>query len=289
MSISKRNALDKLVTNDDVQREYDESTKEFDKQCQALQHQYCEVCKKVSIRLKIRHTSHRKICRECNTGNISTSDADDQLPVWIDSRGQTRYDLPTELQDLREAEKLLISPLLLYVPLHHMKKGQIGCRGHVCAFEQDIGSVCKSLPRMPSDIGLVRVIKKYKDDIGTVQQKTFSVRRERVLNALRWLKRYSNVYDQSIVIDESNLQWMEGAQEKDLPPIKEQIESLDDKQMQNEDKGPSLQQVSTVVDSLEYHEETFGTMDSNRDGGKMTAVNKKIANDIETSIPNDKK
>jgi hypothetical protein len=34
---------------------------------------------------------------------------------------------------------------------------------------------------------------------------------------LNWLKKYNQIYKQSVTIDESNLDWMDGAEEAELP------------------------------------------------------------------------
>ena len=59
-------------------------------------------------------------------------------PIWFDKENLCQYELPEELQNLREAEKLLILMVSVYIPLQHLHKGQTGC-GHVCCFAQDIG------------------------------------------------------------------------------------------------------------------------------------------------------
>ncbi len=63
-----------------------------------------------------------------------------------------------------------------YVPLLHLKDGQIGSRGHVCSFVQDITSICIVLPRLPDDIQFVKVVKKYYDEGGEIASKSFTVR-----------------------------------------------------------------------------------------------------------------
>ena len=84
------------------------------------------------------------------------------LPVWYDEAGQVQYHVPPQLSCLREGEKLLIQQVAVYVPLHHLMYGQIGCRGHIVSFPQNISSVCKTLPRLPSNVSTVRVIKRFK-------------------------------------------------------------------------------------------------------------------------------
>lgn len=58
------------------------------------------------------------------------------LPVWIDENGIKHYSQPPELRNLSEAEKMLISITDVFVPLHHLKGGQLGIQGHVCALNK---------------------------------------------------------------------------------------------------------------------------------------------------------
>ena len=70
------------------------------------------------------------------------------MPVWTDSENVIQYSVPDELSCLREGERLLIQQISVYVPLHHLMYGQIGARGHIVSFPQDIASVCDTLPRL---------------------------------------------------------------------------------------------------------------------------------------------
>jgi hypothetical protein len=199
----------------------------------------------------------------------------DVLPTWKQDDGTIRYDLPEELQQLTEAEKLLISPYLVYVPLHHMAKGQIGCKGHVCCFQQDIVSISNKLPRLPHEISLIRLIKKYKDENGEISSKIFNVRRDKVLKALYWLKKHSIAFeDVEIVIE--NLSWMSNNNEKTLPAATEKIIDTETAEHVTEDKGPSISQVHDVVTDDPNYIELFGTQNTDNSCNKMNDDNMKI-------------
>ena len=130
------------------------------------------------------------------------------LPIWYDKNNIVQYNLPPELKCLQEGEKLLLQQVAPYVPLLHLKDGQIGSWGHVCSFVQEIESVCKVLPRLPEDVQFVKVVKTYLQEGGEVASKTFTIRKKAVLDALKWLKEY-NVEYENIEIKESNLDWIE--------------------------------------------------------------------------------
>ena len=84
------------------------------------------------------------------------------LPIWFDVNGKKHFELPEELKDLTEGEKLLIQIINVYVPVHHLFKGQTGCKGHSAAFRQDITKVASILPNLAEDVGICPSNKKFK-------------------------------------------------------------------------------------------------------------------------------
>jgi len=135
------------------------------------------------------------------------------LPVWYNDDGQAQFHVPECLKDLREGEKLLIQQISPYVPLEHLKQGAHACVGHVCSFPQDIDFVCTELPR--KSVNAIRIVKHFKLKDGTIDSTTFCIRKDMVLKALRWLKKYNSCYH-NITIKEENMDWMEGDNERDL-------------------------------------------------------------------------
>ena len=112
-----------------------------------------------------------------------------------------------------------ISP---FVPLHqHIRQGVMGLKGHVCAFEQDINNICTDLPKLPSDVTIIRIMKELSVEIGNTNAKTnrsYRVNKKNVLSALRWLKKYNSEYaDINIVY--GNLDWIEGDESDLQPPV----------------------------------------------------------------------
>ena len=85
-----------------------------------------------------------------------------------------------------------------------------------------------------------------------------------VLDALEWLKTYNTEY-KDIIISESNLNWMENAEEQVLPPalLDETLipELLSNKNQ--EDRGPSEDQICNVVDKDPAEEPFYGLADEN--------------------------
>ena len=71
---------------------------------------------------------------------------------------------------------------------YHILHGQHRCKGHVCYFQHEFGEVCKTLPRLPDDDKLIRVVKRFHKSIGTM---AFSVRKQVVLDSSRYLKQFN--------------------------------------------------------------------------------------------------
>ena len=74
----------------------------------------------------------------------------------------------------------------------------------------------------------IKVIKRYQADDGSHQEMTFMIRRNKVLKALYWLKKYNFIYREYVTIDESNLDWMENDNKQELDvSLEENIDSND--------------------------------------------------------------
>ena len=77
--------------------------------------------------------------------------------------------------------------------------------------------LCHILPRLPEQVTRIRFVKKFSfagdNETGT---KCFLIRKEKVLEVLRWLKTYNKEY-QDIVIEEQNLAWLGDSKEAELP------------------------------------------------------------------------
>ena len=130
----------------------------FESKCQSISHFCCQSCHITGITIKPSKKNHL-ICTTCQSSHAKKEDMIKDLPIWFDKNGIAQFHLPDELKCLKEGEKLLIQQVAAYVPLLHLQDGQIGSRGHVCSFVQDISSVCTVLPRLPSDVQFVKIVK----------------------------------------------------------------------------------------------------------------------------------
>ena len=158
------------------------------------------------MNLDVSFNCGRMCCGECRGKHKWSFKNSDLHPIWYKNNEPQLY-IPTELSDLREGEKLLIQMVSVYIPLYHLKYGMTGVQGHVCSFPQDIKTICYILPRLPSDVQIVKIVRKFKSANNETGSKTFSIRKDKVLNALKWLQKY-NIQYKHIQIDENNLNWM---------------------------------------------------------------------------------
>lgn len=188
--------------------------KEFELECNKLHHKRCKSCRRVSLNLDIAtrgdYVGYCGGCRKMTNKNFYNDEK--LLPIWLDDDGSPIYTVPSELQGLSTAEKLLIQRISPFVPLHHLKNGIMGLTGHVCAFEQDLDGFLSTLPRKHNNVTMMKVLKSMKAEIGSdkaLVTKAYWVRRQKVLLALSWLKRHCSEYS-DITIDESNLDWIDG-------------------------------------------------------------------------------
>ena len=84
---------------------------------------------------------------------------------------------------------MLISGVLPIMSLYRLPHGQYGYSGHVINLPQDVGSFANTLPRLPSELDVIVVIK----EGATESHHDFLVRRSVVLRALQWLLA-NNIY-----------------------------------------------------------------------------------------------
>ena len=126
-----RKKATKTAENDilDIQSEkrqiFEETIELFESSCQAVSHFCCQSCQMTGITIKRSH-KNAEICTMCQASHTSKEKMEKELPIWYDKDGIVQYHLPPQLKRLREGEKLLIQQVAAYVPLLHLKDGQIG-------------------------------------------------------------------------------------------------------------------------------------------------------------------
>ena len=198
-----------------------ESLMRFESRMMQLHHDVCSLCNECSIDMTV---NKNNVCRRCankRTKNDYTKE-NAMIPLWIDDEGKEHLEVPPELECLTIAEKLLIQRVSPLVPIHHIKNGNLGIKGHVCSFMQNIEDLASSLPKLPHQVKAIRMIRTHENSDGLPVTTMYTVNRRRVMNALLWLVKHHSDYRQAyengeLTIDETNLDWMPaGIDEADL-------------------------------------------------------------------------
>jgi hypothetical protein len=194
------------------QAQFLKETYDFEAKLQQMKLSHCIMCRQFWLELQ----TINNLCSRCrsNKNKPIFSHENKALPTWTKDN-KVMYELPQELSHLTIAEKLLIQRVSPLVPVIHIKKCILGVRGF---FFQDISGIVKALPRLPSKVSMVKVIRDSKTRCGNQIKKAFTVDKRRVLSALLWLKK-NNILYKDIDIDEARLSWMKNQKQCVLKKI----------------------------------------------------------------------
>jgi len=248
-----------------------------------FKHSKCPCCHMVGLNIKL---TRKGVCTKC--APLKDRDyylKEKALPVWYD--GDTpMFTLPSVLTGLTPAEMMLIQRLSPFVPLHHIKNGLFGLKGHVCAFEQDVQDFVNRLPRKRNDVAMIQVLQRVQAEIGgngRTTIKDFKVRKKNVLDALVFLKEHSSEYA-DIEIDMTSLDWIEG-EEGDLEShliVSNDMKTIHDASPLDDDLGPAPEQaISPKLGNEDV--EAFGFID---EGGvaHLSADDQIINNELQSTV-----
>ena len=230
-----------------IDHEKKQVIKDFEGLMRRTKHNHCICCHRIRIKQQL---NSQGVCKPCQKhGDKQYYLKNDGLPVWYfngDKEKQPQFHVPDELKNLTIAEKMLIQRVSPFVPLHHIKGGTMGLKGHVCAFEQDITGMTNVLPKPYSDIDIIRVEQLVRSEVGSdvFHRKPFKVSRSKVVTALYWLKTHNPEYS-DIEIDETNLEWI-GESDIGYIDVKTVIMESEMDNPLNEDNGPIPSRVPNV-------------------------------------------
>ena len=231
----------------------------FEEKMTNLSYKKCNICHQRRLKLIV----NDGICSRCRQqkGLNKFSHNNKTLPTWT-KNNIVNYTVPKELQDLTLAEKMLIQRVSPLIPVLHIKNGSIGSRGHVVSFYQDITGICDELPKLPSHVSIVKVIRSGITAKGENISNSLNVNRHKVISALKWLKTYNPLYN-DIKIVESNLSWMKGKHNDTLADVVT-IE-CDNEEEEDGDKGPCKKQVIEPQNLItEPEDETYGCVSTEK-------------------------
>lgn len=234
-------------------------THQFETTMLQLSYKKCNICHQRRLKMIVSDG----ICSRCRSqkGKYTFCHENKTLPTWMNGN-MVKYSIPKELQNLTIAEKLLIQRISPLIPVIHIKNGSVGSRGHVVSFFQDISGICSELPKLPSEVSVVKVLRSGITAKGENVSRTLTVNRHKVLNALKWLKVHNPLY-KDVKIIESNLDWMKGKQSEDLTNvITIECNESDD---EDKDKGPCENQIIEPYNlTTNPEDETYGCVSSEK-------------------------
>ena len=107
--------------------------------------------------------------------------------------------VPHELQNLTQTEEMLIARALPIMRVYIKPGGQRGYSGHCINLPQNVTELATSLPRYPKDLAVIIVKVKGRDNTF----KDVTVRKQKVHNALVWLKNNNPHYSELIINEDA--------------------------------------------------------------------------------------
>ena len=262
---------------------FTEKTIEFEDTVSALKVRFCSCCRENHIRevRTVACATKEYICSSCSKKDV---EKDHYLrynlqPIWYervegtsdhknlkrDSEGNpiVRYDQPKELTSLTMAEQLLIRRCSPFIPAIHLHSGYMAIDGHGVAFEQKIEEMCNELPQTKAST-LTFIREMGNKNTHDVHITSLRVRKQKVLNALRWLQLHHVDYH-DIKIEPKNLDWMGASDEQYLRGQKFTMKVAD----KNEPKeAPFVSRVQCLIndandaDDIPFH--MLGQSDGHR-------------------------
>ncbi|CAB4435573.1 unnamed protein product [Rhizophagus irregularis] len=174
-----------------------------------LEHKICPVCNErfPSINLVL------EMCHRCYGDK-------NEIKKFSCANNMHPGDIPEELKNLTEIEKMLIAQTFTIISVYYLRGGQYAYSGNVINFSQDIGEFVSRLPRHPSTLDTLIVCRNSAES--STSFRDFTVRHDKVRKALCWLKR-NNRYYANIIIDDNVLRTLlnKGSIDDLLPQVRD--------------------------------------------------------------------
>lgn len=158
-----------------------------------------------------------RICQKCHAALSKNF-----IPKFAPANGMWLGDIPTVLQGMTIPEQKLISLyrhnsciIKLHSPFHSTTTAQSALKGNCITFLQNVPNIVDSLPLALGDLcDTLKVIfigSRRPDRIHL--RKVLTVRKEKIVQALKWLKKYNVLYQKVNI----NLQNINELPEDDVP------------------------------------------------------------------------
>lgn len=142
-------------------------------------------------------------------------------------------DVPVELQNLTQLERLLVSPRIPFMQIKELPRGgQIGMKGNVVNVPADVNTTVRTIPRNMNESETIPV--KFKRSLSFKNYIAFEqVRPDKILKAAKWLVSNSKLFqNEGIVINE---QWENENRANAQNAVNEIHQTEDDKSENIED------------------------------------------------------
>lgn len=168
---------------------------DFHQQQMKWEHRKCTVCcEQWPARSRLQVNPETYVCNCCHR--------DKQEPKLFSAGNDMDPGVrPPCLEGLTPVEEMLLARACPIMSIYRNRGGQRGYRGHVLNLSQDLQHFLTSLPSNVKDLPILVLRRKGADNT----HKDFVVRRDRVLEALLWLKEHNRFYT-DIQIDYDVLQ-----------------------------------------------------------------------------------
>lgn len=157
-----------------------DAIRSFELKEMAYKFNLCSICHERRLEMKM---ASQDMCFRCAKEKTS-------IKIFSSDNNMDLKSVPYELQDLTIVEQQLLSRSSPAINIHMLKHGGIASSGHCVTFPQQINEPATVLPKLPSEINILKVKRKGKND----SSKEYRVRRYTVQNALLWLKNNNPAY-----------------------------------------------------------------------------------------------
>src|SRR4051812_1917964 len=154
---------------------------DFRKKMNDIKYEECPVCKERIPGM----TLVTGMCRRCYMEKKKPK-------KFSEENNMDPGDVPEELKGLTDIEEMLIAQVFTVMSIYRLRGGQTGYKGNVINFPQNIQEFTTRLPWHPLSLEILLVQRQSENDPTGFSD--FHVHRDRVANALLWLKENNQYY-----------------------------------------------------------------------------------------------
>ncbi|KAL8597101.1 hypothetical protein ACOMHN_008174 [Nucella lapillus] len=193
-----------------------------------------------------------RVCENCSeTYQCHTSDKDKGVckpchgkarrAMFAPSNDLTPTPAPPCLSDLTQVEKSAISIICPSIAIHKKGTGSAS-KGHTIAFFQDVETFASILPRVPDELPFIVL----KDPSEKIEDRSFRVRKQKLLDALLYLKSHNEDYRHIVISRENANLYPEDDIIQSLPQLDPQEMKIPDEEPTAANDDSVREQASTV-------------------------------------------